>query len=232
MNSPAYRAFPLPYGQRELVQDVFAYGTRPGRGVESRRLDKHCSELRRRVFEDADELRMTQIAHFATPSHLHRLNIQIFYADGVVGFAKPAGELELPVFALVCDMQMKSRKVLPRPPAVVRPSFLVRQFPVRAFHCAGVLPEKERRDNVVSVRRCEECFKTEIEPRALTRQSAMYGLVSTVAGKIDIYVSQRVALYRYRFHCSFDFARLVVLVLLFAYQQFVARQEFPPCFLL
>ena len=82
VDSPAYGAGPSPYGKRKLIQDMFAYGTCLGRGVEPWRLDEGRSQLRRHMFQNTNELCMTQIAHFATPSHLHRLYIQVFPRSG------------------------------------------------------------------------------------------------------------------------------------------------------
>ena len=51
--------------------------------------------------------------------------VQVFYVDGVVDIAEPTSKFELPVLALVYDVQMESRKVQFCSSTIVRPAFLV-----------------------------------------------------------------------------------------------------------
>ena len=91
----ALRARPFSLREFKLLENVSTVGARLARRIESRNFGDRRAELERHPLEDGDELRMTKVAHLASPHPLHRLYVQIFDGDIRVFEAYLAGELRV-----------------------------------------------------------------------------------------------------------------------------------------
>ncbi len=172
MNGMAVGAFPNSFLERQIRLDEEAVVALFAGGIEPINDLHRGSCLRAHIVQCFHKITESQITDLFTPKPLHRIEVEVFKAQNVVGCSQPQSQLEMIVLASVGNPFVHSRQVQPCLLTMMGTSLLARKIFVGLGEFLLGLLEEQRRFYRGSIVESEKGFQTKIKARAFTRHDS------------------------------------------------------------